>query len=538
MAFVAKDPSGQAQVYVASSADQWAAKTAVPGVTSKSTPAISAFNDSLYLAFVLDDDENDPIEVCSSANGTTGWTTPVQINQASCGAPALAVFTPPGGQPTLFMSFVSDSSANVICVCSSASGTQWQEVAVLDSFPSSGTPPSMAVFDGLLWLAFADFSSGQIWVLNSADGGTWTEFAVEVPGMTSAAPALAVCAGELWLAATGLQPDLSLQVYSLASASAAQWQQYPALPHSAALAPAPFNQATPPAVATAAQESFWVSYIGHGGQDGWGHNVIFTAGDILDTTTGPLPVVLAAGCQTTLIQPNLPWSAAFNDAEDNPRGRFAGNPPEPGLLLPGLSEILAYEGSAPPNQSQSWGTGIDYLRPQPSPYTVSGGWSTPVLLPPPGAYQPASGCIGKSWILDSATGGAIAYFGVHDVAPPGPDIEIDKYLLQDLLANNAAARDTGTQQILGDLYLTAQRTYWEAHQGDAATAQAGDYHSIPRLYLGWMMLLGDPSLRLPVFGPIELPPPPPPGRDKQTPPGLTVLPPPHLGLPTDPGEFP
>jgi hypothetical protein len=58
-------------------------------------------------------------------------------------------------------------------------------------------------------------------------------------------------------------------------------------------------------------------------------------------------------------------------------------------------------------------------------------------------------------------------------------------------------KSTGTQYVLGDLWIEGQRRYWAQwhdFNGDNSVFRNA------RIYLGIMNLYGDPSLRLPVIG--------------------------------------
>jgi Peptidase family C25 len=117
----------------------------------------------------------------------------------------------------------------------------------------------------------------------------------------------------------------------------------------------------------------------------------------------------------------------------------------------------------------------------------------PVATPKPANINIPIECCAHSWLFDAAPGGAIVYIGDHCVSNDSYPAEIQTHLL------NAYVAASGTS-VLGNLYLTAQRQYWSGpHSQDATQANLGDYHGIPRLYLGWMVFFGDPSLRLPAI---------------------------------------
>jgi len=247
----------------------------------------------------------------------------------------------------------------------------------------------------------------------------------------------------------------------------------------AAPAPAGWTNASPTDVANAANLSNWVSYVGHGGPQVWGHCGIFSDTDVaLTAESTSLPVVFAAGCQTGMFISDLPWNAPYvslsGDASaaagnHGPFQQFPGS--QPGVNGPVLIDELT---------GQRWG--IDCAPP--------GCSSLPAILPTPNAYdfnRPDQG-FARSWLISHAPGGAIAYFGEVGIAEDQMGVELETYLL--------AAYSAAINPVLGDIYLSAEQRYWGAHRNDNGS-QVGDYHSVPRFYLGWMVFFGDPSLRLP-----------------------------------------
>ena len=62
--------------------------------------------------------------------------------------------------------------------------------------------------------------------------------------------------------------------------------------------------------------------------------------------------------------------------------------------------------------------------------------------------------------------------------------ELETYMLTQYVAG---------QRNLGAIYLQAERQYWKNHINDPGVV---DHHSPSRLYLGFMVMFGDPSLRM------------------------------------------
>jgi hypothetical protein len=67
---------------------------------------------------------------------------------------------------------------------------------------------------------------------------------------------------------------------------------------------------------------------------------------------------------------------------------------------------------------------------------------------------------------------------------PGMATDLETSMFTDYLAG---------QRNLGAIYLHAEQNYWRKHINDLGTS---DHHSPSRLYLGFMVMFGDPSLRI------------------------------------------
>jgi len=177
--FVAND-SGQ-NVLGCCSAD---GKTWQPNVNfnqaSGFAPSLAFFNCRLYVAFIANYSGQNVL-VCSSADGMSweplngaGETNP-DINQASGSAPSLAVFN-----GRLYVAFIANNSGQNVLVCSSADGMSWEPLnGAGETNPdinqaSNGSAPSLAGFNGRLYVAFIANNSGQnVLVCSSADGKTF-----------------------------------------------------------------------------------------------------------------------------------------------------------------------------------------------------------------------------------------------------------------------------------------------------------------------------------------------------------------------------
>jgi hypothetical protein len=375
------------------------------------------------------------------------------------------------------MAFVANKSSQDLFIASSADGQTWLPTDVgLVTNQSSSTSPSLAVWNSQIWIAFvAANGSNDIFIACSADGKTWPASSVYTVqnNATASAPALAIFKGQLWLAY--VTADGMNNILMATSSNGQAWlAPSPVQSEVATSAPAPFSNLAAPEIAQKAATSTWLSYCGHGGPGGWGYNSSFVWSDVAPMQDLPgLPVVFAAGCQTSLFMTNTPWTNAAIDTNGVTRGPFTVNP-QAAPNTPGL--VMTDQAT-----NQKWGLDTPGCDPLPVP------------TPLPNPINIANACWANPWLFDYAPGGGIAYFGDHCVAPDDYPIQMHTYLLK------AYVNSTGTP-ILGDFYLTAQRQYWAGpDSADATTSGLSDYHGIPRLYLGWLVFFGDPSLRLPVI---------------------------------------
>jgi hypothetical protein len=230
-------------------------------------------------------------------------------------------------------------------------------------------------------------------------------------------------------------------------------------------APPGWTNATAADVANAANVSNWVSYVGHGGPWTWGDCGVFKVSNVAETANSTaLPIVFAAACMTGRFISMLPWVDDYVDTLGIRHGPFR------------------IEGSVLVDRStgEKWGVNC------PPGDTCK---TPPATLPTPNAYdydRPDQG-FARSWLIANAPGGAMACFGEIGTAEDQMGVELEKYMLASYVRES--------KPVLGDIYLKAQQQYWGNHQNDHG--KSGDYHSISRLYLGWMVFFGDPSLRLP-----------------------------------------
>ncbi|MBV9269041.1 MAG: hypothetical protein JO061_22915, partial [Acidobacteriaceae bacterium] len=115
-------------------------------------------------------------------------------------------------------------------------------------------------------------------------------------------------------------------------------------------------------------------------------------------------------------------------------------------------------------------------------YDGPDGFFPPVYDPNAGIYSSQN--IGSLFLFNQ-TGGGVGYIGENIVMEDDAGTGFMRYLFTEQA--NGYAR-------LGDMYRMAQQDYFNANFVNAAYDQ---HFSWPRIYLGTMVLLGDPSMRTP-----------------------------------------
>ena len=224
--------------------------------------------------------------------------------------------------------------------------------------------------------------------------------------------------------------------------------------------------AAPADVAGKINLSVWVSYVGHGSVHGWDGNGFRKGLVKMTERNSALPVIFAAGCATARFAVGTPFDSEYVDAM-GVRHKFAAapgaGPDKPSV--PAMMDTLT---------GQVWGAHcngcnlLPLVAPKPNPYDFDRGNAN-------FAYP---------WLFSYPDGGAIAYFGQQGIMTDGMAAELETYMLTDYLKG---------QRTLGEIYLRAERQYWEHHIDDAGRQ---DGHSPSRLFLGFFVMFGDPSLRM------------------------------------------
>ncbi len=214
----------------------------------------------------------------------------------------------------------------------------------------------------------------------------------------------------------------------------------------------------------------WLVYVGHGSYGGW--DVPGSDADSVAAMApgGNTPVVLAVGCATGQLAPFAPdgppryvdtsgrphwyWTLPVGSARPTRIVDFGPNDPEGGYGTP----------------VQSWDAAPD-------------GTLTPITPAEPNIYQSECPTVAQPWLFTRPDTGAIVYFGEQTVAQNNWGTVLAGEML------HAAADGSLTTQTVGDLWSAAARAYWAEYQHlDNAIGN-------PRIYLSYMTMYGDPSLR-------------------------------------------
>jgi Peptidase family C25 len=223
--------------------------------------------------------------------------------------------------------------------------------------------------------------------------------------------------------------------------------------------------ASPADVASKINMSVWVGYLGHGSINSWDGRGFGRDLVKLTDTNDALPFVFTDGCVTGRFAVEAPFDYDYIDVSGK-RHKFV---PAPGAdpdnrSVPAMIDKISGE---------KWGS-------------CAGCSPLPLVTPPPNPYDFDRGPMNFAypWLFGSADGGAIAYFGEVGVMEPQMAAELETYMLTDYVRG---------QRNLGAIYLHAEQEYWKHHIDDPGNI---DRHSPSRLYLGFGVMFGDPSLRM------------------------------------------
>ncbi len=224
--------------------------------------------------------------------------------------------------------------------------------------------------------------------------------------------------------------------------------------------------ASPADVASKVNSSVWVGYLGHGSVRSWdgpgfGRDLVS-----LTSNNDALPVVFTDGCGTGRFAIEAPFDSEYVDvAGIHHKFTPAPNADPKNPSIPAMIDTIS---------GQTWGANCASCNP------------LPLIVPKPNPYDFDRGIYNFAypWLFSYPQGGAIAYFGEVGVMEPQMAAEFETYMLTDYVHG---------ERNLGTIYLRAERHYWEHHIDDPGVV---DHHSPSRLYLGFLVMFGDPSLRM------------------------------------------
>lgn len=163
------------------------------------TPALTYFDNKLYVAFITDDVAvsgtssipSNRIFVCSTSDGVT-WTAASFFNRHSKCAPALAAWG-----DNLYLGYISNDPTNRILVCSYSEQKGWG--LDTDTGHKSPQPPSLAQFGSDLYLAYvSNDGKDSVLIASVAPGGSWSSY-TDTGQTCKFSPSLAVYGPNLYV---------------------------------------------------------------------------------------------------------------------------------------------------------------------------------------------------------------------------------------------------------------------------------------------------------------------------------------------------
>jgi len=227
MAYIANDPSNTLLHIASFNGVSWGPETAVVSGqvhSSHAGPALAAFNRSLQMAYIANDETSTLLRVGSAFGVNWGPETAVVSGQvhSSKAAPALAAFN---GQ--LHMAYIANDPSNTLLHIASFDGVNWgPETAVVSGqVHSSKAGPALAAFKGQLHMVYiANDPSNTLLHIASFDGVNWGPETAVVSSQvhsSKAGPALAVLNGQLHM--TYIANDPSNTLLHIASFDGVNW---------------------------------------------------------------------------------------------------------------------------------------------------------------------------------------------------------------------------------------------------------------------------------------------------------------------------
>jgi len=156
---------------------------------SKCAPSLAVWNGNLHIAFVA----NDPTDTLlvyhsSTPDDATSWSATVATKQTSANAPSLAAYPASGPDSKLYMAFVAENGSEDIFICSLAVNGAWTQGP--STKQTCHFSPSLAAGDNLYLVFAASNPSKDLYLCSLNADGSWSG-AVPVNQSTSATPCAA-----------------------------------------------------------------------------------------------------------------------------------------------------------------------------------------------------------------------------------------------------------------------------------------------------------------------------------------------------------
>lgn len=169
----------------------WAYKAQLDFTSSK-PPALTVFNDKLFMAWEGDNDHE--IRWSSSVNGEKeNWDDSKKTGFSTDQSPALVAF-----KDKLYLAWKGKDGNNMGLAYLNETTQKWTKVKI--AYKTSGAP-SLSVYNDYLFIAFKDANSIDIYYGSSSDGSFPDENSVQVLyAYTDGHPSMAVYAGSLSMA--------------------------------------------------------------------------------------------------------------------------------------------------------------------------------------------------------------------------------------------------------------------------------------------------------------------------------------------------
>ncbi|HLP55463.1 MAG TPA: hypothetical protein VK151_10560 [Fluviicola sp.] len=183
------------------------------GGTSSDTPVQAVFNNAIVLAWT--ESNTKKLKLISSSDQGQTWNpaTIVDTGKTSNVSPAICVFN-----GKLYMAYADTS--NAIYVMSSQDGKTWSTPANTGGNTKAG--PTICSFQGKLYLAWNGQNTNNVKVKSSPDGTTWSDF-TDTERNTPYAPSICAFNNNLFITWTGINTK---KVKIISSANGTNWTDF------------------------------------------------------------------------------------------------------------------------------------------------------------------------------------------------------------------------------------------------------------------------------------------------------------------------